>query len=300
MSPENPTFKIRKKTLGSYPYISVVLSITLALVVIGVFGLLLIYSNELERTVQENVKIQVYLKNNLTESQRLQIEKTLASQPFIPASKIGTSIEYISKEQAAKSFIKETGEEFQSFLGENPLRDAFLVNVDPAFQDKSNLTKIKTRLEHISGVFQVQFSENLIESINKNITKIGLVSAGLAMLLLLTVVLLINNTLRLALFSQRFLIRSMQLVGARRWFIQRPFLFRAAFHGTLAGFIASGLLIALISFANKHIDDLILIQNNRHILALFGMLVLVGIFVAVFSTFRSISKYLKLSLDELY
>jgi cell division transport system permease protein len=300
MSGENPKFKVRKKKLGSYPYLSVVLSITLALFVIGVFGLLLIYSKELERVVRENVKIQVYLKNQITEGQRLQIEKNLSSRYFLPKNQEEKSILFVSKEEAAKQFIQETGEDFQNFLGENPLRDAFLVSVDPAYHDKKRMAKIKGEVEQISGVFQVYYVENLIDSINKNVTKIALILLGLAALLLLTVVLLINNTLRLALFSQRFLIRSMQLVGAKRWFIQRPFLYRACLHGFLAGLIASALLIALISFANKRIEDLNLIQNTDRIMILLGGILILGIFVAAIGTFRAVRKYLKLSLDELY
>jgi cell division transport system permease protein len=293
-------FKVRKKKLGSYPYISVVLSITLALFVIGVFGVLIIYSGELERTIRDNVKVQVFLKNNLTESQRIQVEKNLSSRYFIPKEKAKGAILFVSKDEAAKEVIKETGEDFKKFLGENPLRDAFHVSIDPAYHDAISMAKIKKDVEGISGVYQVYFVENLIESINKNVTKIVLILAGVAALLLLTVVLLINNTLRLALFSQRFLIRSMQLVGATRWFIQRPFLLRAAFHGLVSGIIASGLLFALISVAHKRIEDLALIQNTDRILVLTGGLLVLGIIVAFFSTYRAVSKYLQLSLDELY
>lgn len=295
---ESPRFK-RKKKLGSYPYISVVLSTTLALYVIGVFGLLVIYSRELERVVRENVKIQVYLKGQLNESQRLQIEKNIAARSFV-SKKAEKSIVFISKDDAAKQFIKETGEDFQKFLGENPLKDAFVVVVDPAYQDAASLTKVKGELEQINGVFQVNYVENLIESINKNVTQIGLVLLGLAGLLFLTVVLLINNTLRLALFSQRFLIRSMQLVGATRNFIQQPFLWRASLQGLISGMIASALLVSLISFANNKIEDLRLIQNNDRIVLLIVSLVLLGILVAVAATYRAVRKYLRLSLDELY
>jgi cell division transport system permease protein len=300
MSEQQPKFKVTKKKLGSYPYVSVVLSITLALFVIGVFGILVIYSKELERVVEENVRIQVYLKNHLTEAQRQQVEKTLYTKNFLPKINKDKAIRFISKDEAAKQFIKETGEDFQKFLGENPLRDAYLVAIDPSYQDNNSLVRIKTEVEAINGVFQVYYVENVIESIHKNVAKIGLVLIGLATLLLITVVLLINNTLRLALFSQRFLIRSMQLVGAKRWFIQRPFLFRATLHGFLAGFIASLLLIGLIAYANNRIEDLKLIQNNERILILVGSLLALGIFVAVLSTQRAVSKYLKLSLDELY
>ncbi len=300
MSSAPTKFKVRKKKLGSYPYISVVLSVTLALFVIGVFGLLMIYSKEMERVVRENVKIQVYLKNHISEAQQKEIEKSLASRYFLPKEGTAKPIQFISKDEAAKQFIKETGEDFQKFLGENPLRDAFLVSVSSVYHDRKSMAKIKEEVEKINGVFQVYYIENLIDSINENVTKIGLLLLGLSTLLLITVVLLINNTLRLALFSQRFLIRSMQLVGAKRWFIQWPFLVRAALHGLLAGLLASGLLIGVISFANKRIEDLSLIQNTNRIALLLGALTLLGILVAFSSTFRAVRKYLRLSLDELY
>lgn len=298
MSKEERKFKVRKKKLGAYPYISVVLSITLALFVIGVFASLVIYSKELERVVRENVKVQVYLKSQVTDVQRTQIEKALASKSFVPKDK--GSIQFISKEEAAKQFIEETGEDFIKFLGENPLRDAYLVRIQEGFHDAESLKKVKAEIEQISGVFQVHYVENVIDSINKNVTKIGLILMGLVSLLLLVVVLLINNTLRLALFSQRFLIRSMQLVGARSWFIQRPFLYRAGLHGLIAGIIASLLLVLLISFATKRVADLSLIQNNSRLLILLSSLLVLGMLVAILSTYRAVSKYLKLSLDELY
>ncbi len=298
MSTGQTRFKIRKKKLGTYPYLSVVLSITLALFVIGVFGALVIYSKELERIVRENVKVQVYLNSQVSDVQRNQIEKGLASKPYVGESK--DAIRFVSKEEAAKLFIEETGENFKNFLGENPLKDAYLVRIKEGFHDTENLKKIKQEIEQIGGVFQVHYIENVIDSINQNITKIGLVLMGLVVLLLLVVMLLINNTLRLALFSQRFLIRSMQLVGARSWFIQKPFLYRAGLHGFIAGALASALLVALISFATQRVADLALIQNTNRLLLLLGFLVALGVLVAFLSTYRAVSKYLKLSLDELY
>ncbi len=259
MGYEEKKFRTKKK-LGTYPYVSVVLSITLALFVIGVFGALVIYSKELERLVRQNVKIQVYLKSQVTETQRTQIEKSLSSKPFVAKDK--EAIQFIPKEAAAKQFIEDTGEDFKKFLGEIPLRDAYLIRIDEGYHDTASLKKITSEVEKISGVFQVHYIENVIDSINKNITKIGLILMGLVSLLLLVVVLLINNTLRLALFSQRFLIRSMQLVGARSWFIQKPFLFRAGFHGLISGVVASALVFSLLSFATKRIEDLSLIQGD--------------------------------------
>src|SRR6185295_2780591 len=142
-------FKVRKKKLGSYPFISVVFSITLALFVVGLFGVLVIYSQELGRIVKENIKVQVYLKNQLTEAEMQSIRKQLAASDFILKDSSKQVLDFISKEEAAKQFIQDTGEDFQKFLGENPLRDAFLVSVDPAFQDKAKLAAIKARLEKV-------------------------------------------------------------------------------------------------------------------------------------------------------
>jgi cell division transport system permease protein len=292
-------FKVRKKKLGSYPFVSTVLSISFALLVMGIFGTLVIYSKELERIVRANVRMQVYLKSNINEAQRIQIEKNLASQYFLPAGR-EKSIEFISKEEAAKQFISETGEDFTKFLGENPLHDAFLVAVDGPYQEKQEMEKIKAELQKLNGVFQVDYVENVVASINKNVARIGIVLIGLSALLLGLVVVLIHNTLRLALFSQRFLIRSMQLVGARKSFIQVPFLSRAALHGFISGMLASGMLVGLIMLANNRIEELRLIQNAERMAVLLGSMVLIGIFVAVLSTWRAVSRYLELSLDELY
>jgi cell division transport system permease protein len=288
-----------KKKLGGYPATGVVISITLALFVIGLFGMLIIYSQQLEKQVRENIRIQVYLKSNLTETQRLQIENKLQSLDYISKDK-KKSVTFVSKDEAAKKFIAETGEDFTKFIGENPLRDAYLISVDPTYHSKEKMEKIKASLLKMNGVFQVFYVEGLIETVNDNVTKIGLFLGGVILILLITVILLINNTLRIALFSQRFLIRSMQLVGAKRSFIQQPFLLRAAGYGLLGGLIASLIIWALSNYAQQRIADLTLLHQQDQFLMLQGILLLLGVIVTVISTFFSIKKYLNMSLDELY
>lgn len=286
-----------KKKLGNYPYVGVIASITLALFVTGLFGMLIIYSQELERMVRENVRVQVYLKSGLTETQRLQVEKSIESLPYVTRKE---RIKFVSKEEAAERFIAETGEDFNEFLGENPLYDAFLVTIEPEYHAPAEMHKVKSEIEAMIGVHQVFYVEGLIESINKNVTRVGLVLAGLVIILLVTVVLLINNTIRLALFSQRFLIRSMQLVGAKRWFIQRPFLMRALTYGMLAGAIASAAIWSLVNYGNKEIEGLAELMNTQNMLMLMVVLLMLGMLVAFTSTFLSIRRYLRMSLDELY
>ncbi len=289
----------RKKKLGGYPAIGVVMSIMLALFVMGLFGLLIIYSLEFEHQVRQNIKMQIYLKSNVTETQRLQIENKLLSTDFI-SKEDGKGILFVSKDEAAKKFIEETGEDFKKFIGENPLHDAYLIGINRTYQSKQIMDKIKAILLKMNGVYQVFYVEDLFESVNENVTKIAFILLGLIVVLLLTVILLINNTLRLALFSQRFLIRSMQLVGAKKWFIQRPFLYRAAGYGLLAGLLASAMLWLLSDYAQRKIQDLVLLQNKEQLMILSGFLLVGGVAIAVCSTLFAIQKYLKMSLDELY
>ena len=180
------------------------------------------------------------------------------------------------------------------------LRDAYLIGIDPAYHTDEKMDTIRTEIQKMNGVYQVFYVEGLIQSVNENVTKIALILAGLILILLITVVLLINNTLRIALFSQRFLIRSMQLVGARRWFIQRPFLVRAAGYGFLSGVVASVVIWAVSDYARRKIADLQVLHDKERFLMLLAILLVIGVLVAVLSTFFSIRKYLRMSLDELY
>ncbi len=288
----------RKKKLGGYPAVGVVVSVTLALFVVGLFGMLIIYSQQLEKQIRENIRMQVYLKPNLTKNQRLQIENKLRSQQF--TAKINTPIVFVSKDDAAKKFIAETGEDFIKFIGENPLKDAFLVNIDPSYHTPQQMEKVKADIQKMNGVFQVFYVEGLIESVNDNVMKIGVFLFGLIVILVITVILLVNNTLRLALFSQRFLIRSMQLVGAKNWFIQRPFILRAGGYGLLSGILASVFMYLLSDYARRKISDLNILHQQDQFLLLLAFLLVLGVTVAVVSTFFSIRKYLKMSLDQLY
>ena len=290
----------KKKTLGSYPYFSVVFSIFLSLFVIGLFGLLLIHTTALTAVIKDNIEVQIYLNKEVTDNQRIQIQKALSSKEYIAQKEDELQVSFISKEEAAEGFIEETGEDFTHFLGENPLRDAFIIKIGPEFQSKDQLNEIKKDIEELTGVFEAGYVESLVESINENLAKISAVLLGFAVILLLVVVMLINNTIKLALFSQRFLIRSMQLVGAKASFIQKPFLLRSALHGILAGIIASAGLYMLLNFANQRIENLASLQDLQVIALLFFILIALGALIGFSSTYRAINKYMKLSLDELY
>lgn len=290
----------KKKKLGSFPYVSVIFSITLALFVIGLFGLLILHSNKIKDSLRDNISVQIYLDRFVKENDIIRITKLLNQKKYISKNEAMASVEFISKEDAAKIFIESTGEDFVEFLGDNPLRDAFTIRVDPAYQHVDSLQNIKEELSRVDSVFEVVYVQNLVQAINSNITKISLVLVGFTVLLLITIVVLINNTIKLALFSQRFLIRSMQLVGAKAGFIISPFVKRAGWHGMISGIFASALLFGSLTYANSVVEELRQLQSTNELLLLFGLIVALGLVIGTTSTYRAVKKYLKMSLDELY
>ncbi|AIZ64464.1 cell division protein [Hymenobacter sp. DG25B] len=297
MPPARPT---RKKKLGNYPHAMVVFSITLALLVIGLFGLLLLHAHKLSEVVKENIEMQVYLERDLPEAQLLRLQQTFSSKPFIAYRNNQPQVRFLSKEEGARQFVEQTGEDFQQFLGDNPLRDAYILKINPEYSDTQHLRQVEQELKAETGVFEVQYVQSLITSINENVRKLSLILLGFAAVLTFVVVVLINNTIKLALFSQRFLIRSMQLVGATSFFIQRPFLRRATWQGFVSGVLAALLLLVLLQYAYLEIDELRLLRDERLLVVLLLILVALGSFIGFISSYRAVRKYLGMSLDELY
>lgn len=290
----------KKTTLGRFKFVSVLFSTTLSLFIVGLFGVIVIQAKTLTTIIRENIEIQVFLNKNISDAEKNRIATTLASKPYVLQKEETTGITFISQDEAAEDFLKDTGEDFAKFLDDNPLRDSYTIAVAEDYQTAEQIEEIVEELKAMEGVFEVTYMADLVESINQNLTKVALVMGGFILILIFTVVMLINNTIKLALFSQRFLIRSMQLVGATRGFIRKPFLARAFLFGILAGLIASGLLFAIIEYTKANIDGFALLQNYTLLYYLFGVLVIIGAFLSVFSTLSAVNKYLNMSLDELY
>ncbi len=291
--------KIRKKKLGSYPFVSVLFSISMALFVLGLFAMLLLHANRLQDIIRENLEVQVYLDQELSEANRIKISRTLAAKAYTAEKDKKAQLRFISKAEAAEDFLDNPEEEI-ALLGDNPLRDSYVLKLKPDYYQTDSLENVSADIQKISGVFEVTYVRSLVEELNENLAKIGLILLGFASLLLIVVIVLINNTIKLALFSQRFLIRSMQLVGATSRFIRRPFLVRAFMHGLMAGIIASALLYLLLQWAYTRVEDLEMLADWQNAIIVFGVLVVAGGFIGWFSTLRAMNKYLRMSLDELY
>jgi cell division transport system permease protein len=290
----------KKKTLGHFKFGSVLFSTTLSLFIVGLFGVILIQAKTLTSMIRENIEVQVFLEKDMEQKQLDAIQDNLSQRSFILQKGDTLNLKFVSDEEAAATFIESTGEDFTQFLEGNPLRDSFVLTIAEEFQTSEQLEAIVAEIEAIPGVFEVSYMTDLVDSINKNLVKVSLVLGGFILILIITVVMLINNTIRLALFSQRFLIRSMQLVGATRGFIRKPFLARAFLFGMMAGAFASIILFALVNYTQANIEGFAMLQNQQLLLVLFGILVTVGGILSVLSTLRAVNKYLNMSLDELY
>ena len=291
--------KKSKKKFGNFPYISVIFSVSLSLLLLGIFSFFLLSSLQVKTLIEKNTEINIYLNKNLSINTIDQIKRTLYIKDYVLVNDEST-LEHISSEIAAQEFSKELGEDFTKFLGNNPLRDLIILKINPKYFSSSQLTFVEEDILKISGVYEIDYSKDLISNINKNITSISLVFIGIFIILFLISIILINNTLRIALFSQRFLIRSMQLVGATSNYILKPFLFRGMFYGVISGVIASVLLFIIITLANDKLNGLNSIATTEQLSIIFIGLMLTGIVMVVISTYTSVNKYLNSSLDELY
>ena len=291
--------KIPKKTFGNFPYISVIFSVSLSLLLLGIFSFFLLSSLEVKKVIQDNTEINIYLNKDISSNQVDKIKRTLFTKDYV-LSKDESTLSYISSEEAAKEFSEEIGEDFVNFLGNNPLRDLIILKINSDFFDKEKLLEIESDILRIPGVFEVDYSKEMISDINKNIRNISFIFSGIFIILFLISIILISNTLRIALFSQRFLIRSMQLVGATSGYILKPFLMRGLLYGLVSGILSSSFLYFIVIFINERLNGSTMIVSIEKLSIIFIMLIIVGILMVLISTFTSVNRYLGSTLDDLY
>jgi cell division transport system permease protein len=290
----------KKKKIGSYPNAMIVMSLTAALFLIGFCGLLVIQSKKLVSIIRQNIEVRVFLNKEETKAGQDSILSIINAKPYVLVSTEIKPITFVSKEEAAKEFIAGTKEDFVAFLGENPLRDSYRVKIQEDYFEEAKLQLIKKDLEKIKGVYEVVYQEDLADNINRNVTKIYIVLASFALIMLIIIVLLVNNTIKLAIYSQRFLIRSMQLVGATNGFIQRPYVVRGAIQGLIGGVLAAILLIVLQQLAVRNVEGLAMLQEYNKIIILVASVLTLGVLIGVSSTYQSLARYLRMALDDLY
>lgn len=275
-------------------YVSTVISIALVLMMTGLLGLILIHAKNLSQYVRENIVLNIIMNGDVQENSVLAFQKQVDADEYVLRS------DYISKDSAAVKLTEELGEDFVSFLGHNPLSASIDVYLKADYANTDSITAFIDKFAADKRVNEIVYQESLIETINQNIRIIGLVILAFALILLIIAIALINNTIRLAIYSQRFIIKSMQLVGATQAFIRKPFIGYGALHGLVGGIIAIGLLLATLYFAQREIPELELLTNWFEFGVIFAGVIVLGILISILSTYFAVSKYLRLRSNELY
>lgn len=279
---------------GKPSYFMSILGVTLVLFLLGIIGWLVINANKLASTLQENIEVGAYLRGDVNAKDSAALMDYISTKPYI------REIEFVTKELARKKFLSDGNEDWGTVLDENPLPNSINFKVKKEYMNSDSLAAIQADLQQQTYVNEVRYPKALVDKLNRNIQKISIILLAIAVLLSLVVIILIDNTIRLAMFSNRFLIKTMQMVGATRWFIAKPMNVRAIINGAISGIIAIAAVTLVIFGAEKVLPEMKAIHDNTTLALLFIGLVILGICITVFSTHRSVLKYLRMKLDELY
>jgi len=275
-------------------YVTLVVSVSLVLFLLGILGLVLINARELSDYFRESLSFSIMLDDAAKEADIRMLQKDLDAKPYVKSTR------YVSKEEAATKMKEELGEDFISFLGDNPLPPTIDVYLVSDYTSSYNVAKIEKYIYLYPFVKDVLYPESLLILINENVRKISLFLLVISAFLFLIALTIINNTIRLSIYSKRFLIRTMQLVGANRSFIRRPFIMQGAFYGFLSALIAMTLLMGMLYLIEKEFFKMFSFENMNLLILLGAAIIVVGVIINIISTSFSVNKYLSISEDKLY
>jgi cell division transport system permease protein len=282
-----------KRSKPSYVYS--VIGVALVLLILGIMGWFFLNISSVGNAFKEDIRMSAYLRT-LNKDTIGQIQQFIATKPY------AKNVTYVDKNSAKKIWNQENNEDWAIILEVNPLPESIDFYAKSEYVNTDSLKKISNELMAVYGnqITDLKYPQILVTNLNERASKIGLIFLVIAIVLCTIVIFSIDNTIRLAMFSNRFLIKTMQMVGATRRFIARPLNIRAVINGLISSLIAIALLFALIGWAESQFEPLKKIRDVKLTLILFGGLILLGVGISVYSTHRSVLKYLKMKLDELY
>lgn len=271
-----------------------VISLALVLFMLGLLGLVVINAKKLSDHVKENIGFQVVLKDTITQAELDLLKQNLSSSAYTKR------VDYISKDEAAQKLKKGLGEDFISFLGYNPLLSSLDVKLNADYANTDSLAGFEKELLQKHYVKEVIYHKDMIRQVNENAKVVGISILVLSVLLLIVAVVLINNTIRLSIYSKRFLLRTQYLVGATQSFIRRPFIFKGIRQGVISGVCAGLALSGFLVLMTNYIPDLLKLQDENVLALLFGGIILVGVLISGLSAALSVNRYLRLKAEDLY
>ena len=284
----------KRRVAGSY-FMSL-MSITLVLFLLGVFALLMMHAQKLSNHFRENIGFEIVMNSNVKEASIIKLQKELDAMPAVK------STEYITKEEAIRRLSDDLGEDFLQWLGneENPLLPSIDVYFNAEYANPDSLNVIEQQLLKSKDIKEIYYQKSLVDLIDQNVNRIGMVLMGISIILLIIAITLIRNTIRLRIYANRFLVRSMQLVGATPAFIRRPFIRSGILQGFF-GALRTDLLLALMLYGlTKRIPELSFVQDYRIVICIFVGIILLGILLGGLSTRLALRKYLHADIDRLY
>ena len=284
--------KLRKSLFSSY--FSTTLSISLVLFLFGILGLLLINANRLTDYIMENLGVTLIIKENTREVDILKLQKNLESTPYIKSTR------FVDKQTAADELKKDLGEDFVDFLGYNPLLSSMDVKLHARYANPDSLNILEAKFLKFPEVQEVYYQRDLVKQLNSNIQKLSLILLVLSIIMFTIFIALINNTIRLSIYSKRYLINSMQLVGATRSFIRFPFVVKSILHGIYGAIIACVFLLIIFFSYQSELKDFIDFQDSITLTILVSSIFLFGIIMTTLSTYFAVNKFLRMKFDQLY
>ena len=272
------------------------MSITLVLFLLGVFALLMMPAQKLSNHLKENIGFEVVMNSNVKEANILKLQQELDSMPAVK------STEYISKEEAIRRLSEDLGEDFLQWLGneENPLLPSIDVRFNADWANNDSITHIQAQLMKNKDVKDIYYQKSWVNLINQNVNRIGIALIIASLVLLIIAITLIRNTIRLSIYSKRFLVRSMQLVGATPSYIRRPFIRSGITQGFLGALLADAFLALLLYGLTKRLPELTFVQDYKIIIGIFVGVLILGILLGGLSTRLALQKYLHADIDQLY
>jgi len=270
------------------------ISITLVLVLLGITQMILFMGNSLSKQVKENVSFNVMLSAGVSDAQISNIRRRLDAQPFVRSSR------FISKEEAKEQLIKELGEDPEELLGYNPALDCIEIFLHSEYANSDSIAMINKVIREESNVTDLLYQQEAIDLINENLSKVTTLLLALAVVLLFISFTLIRNTIRLSVYSKRFIIHTMKLVGATDSFIRKPFVMNNIYTGIIAGIMADGIILGLISYFNREYAAIQSVITTSHLVITFAAVIMMGALISSLASAFAVNRYVRMRSDQLY
>ena len=283
----------QKRRLRS-SYASVVISIALVLFMLGVLALVLLKSTKVANHFKEEIVMSLFLKDDVSKDQIEELRTSLSAETYTK------NIYFISKENAAKKYSEDLGEDFLDFLGDNPLKNGIDLYLNADFVTPENMLELEKKMQANNFVYEVSYNKSLVEQLSKNIKNISFWLLVLSGFFSLVAIILINNSIRLSIYAKRFNIKTMQMVGATKRFIRKPFIFQGIKLGFIAAIIALIGLWVAVYYMNKYIPTLGLLSDYFTLAYVGVFIVLISFFITWISTFFATQRFLNLQTNDLY